>query len=610
MENNMGGISIKPSSWTAARPGTFEFTYAAGEKKIPAGGSIRFLLPNNWNFPQVQDPKAEAYSSVRLPAGVKAEVTASYNSVYVKLIAGELMPGDRVTLVYGDRAQGSPGARPVPTATRNAPEAGTFHLAVSFAKDGEYVFIDPPARVELTIGDATWFHVTVPSLAATGREVEARIVAVDDFANADENYTGEAAIDGRTIGFEKADKGRKLLRFKARKPEVLVLRIESNDRKLKGMSNPLEVTARPPKLNLYWGDIHVHSQLSDALGTPEGAYVYARETAGLDLAAVIDHDWVYNDLKRYPSHAMNEEGWEKLKQVNDEYYRPGEFVTLLGYEWIRREKPGSSFGHMNIYYRDNKGAFLVPGKSNSDNPRLFADRLEEMKDVILAPHQTLYCSPDLLLAPINCSKMRLVEIYSGWGNSEMVDGRLMNDFVRGNIMKRERKGESVQQYLAHGYRLGFIGSSDDHFTTPGRMPKERFTYSQPTPYRGGLAAIYAKELTREAVYDALWNRQVYAVTGARIILEFYVNDRFMGQEIKDDGSGRKIRAKVIGTGPIEKVELVKNNRVVKSWEQPGDRGEFEFTDGKPEQPVDYYYLRVTQADGEMAWSSPVWVERT
>ena len=35
--------------------------------------------------------------------------------------------------------------------------------------------------------------------------------------------------------------------------------------------------------------------------------------------------------------------------------------------------------------------------------------------------------------------------------------------------------------------------------------------------------------------------------------------------------------------------------------------EFEYTDTESAEEGDYYYVRVTQLDGGMAWSSPIWV---
>src|SRR5262249_51741109 len=120
--------------------------------------------------------------------------------------------------------------------------------------------------------------------------------------------------------------------------------------------------------------------------------------------------------------------------------------------------------------------------------------------------------------------------------------------------------------------------------------------------------IYTEELTREAVFDAIRSRRCYATTGVRMIMDFRADGRWMGEEYKS-ANAPHFQARVIGTAPIESVTLVKNNRdyVVK----PGSCRKIEFEYGRTEPPreTDYYYLRVIQQDGEMAWSSPIWISR-
>ena len=75
---------------------------------------------------------------------------------------------------------------------------------------------------------------------------------------------------------------------------------------------------------------------------------------------------------------------------------------------------------------------------------------------------------------------------------------------------------TVDAWLA-GLKLGTIGSSDNHGAQPG---KEGF----------GTMAVWAPNLTREAVFDAIRNRRTYGSTGSRIYLEFTVNGEPMGGE--------------------------------------------------------------------------------
>ena len=90
--------------------------------------------------------------------------------------------------------------------------------------------------------------------------------------------------------------------------------------------------------------------------------------------------------------------------------------------------------------------------------------------------------------------------------------------------------------------------SDDHLGYPGA-------------YGEGLAGIWARELSRAAILDALWNRRTIAVSGDRIRLFATLNDRLMGSEIPFTRE-REFEISVQGKDEIEKIEILKNNRVV------------------------------------------------
>jgi hypothetical protein len=139
----------------------------------------------------------------------------------------------------------------------------------------------------------------------------------------------------------------------------------------------------------------------------------------------------------------------------------------------------------------------------------------------------------------------VLEIYSEWGNAERDDAPY--PYVRhshGGVWTRN----TWQWALKSGLRLGAIASTDDHFGYPGA-------------YRQGLAAVHAKELTREGIFDALKAKRVYGVSGDRIRLDFKLNDHWMGQSIPHVRR-RNIEVEVTGWDDIEEIEIVKNNEVI------------------------------------------------
>jgi hypothetical protein len=68
-----------------------------------------------------------------------------------------------------------------------------------------------------------------------------------------------------------------------------------------------------------------------------------------------------------------------------------------------------------------------------------------------------------------------------------------------------------------------------------------------------------------------------------------------------------LRVKVIGTRPVRLVEIVRNNSFVHTRHPMAREVSFEFIDPEPAAGESYYYIRVTQADDQMAWSSPIWL---
>jgi hypothetical protein len=161
------------------------------------------------------------------------------------------------------------------------------------------------------------------------------------------------------------------------------------------------------------------------------------------------------------------------------------------------------------------------------------------------------------------------------------------------------------EILNEGHKLGIIGGSDNHHGKPdiSAVPS-RFTNMH---YPGGVAAVCCESLSRDDIFTALKTRSVYATTGERIILRFSINGAEMGQ-VYNPEKGEELNITVFagGTADIRRIDIIKNGELFSVHEASGYLEELQYTDVFNDAA--YYYIRLLQTDGAMAWSSPIWVE--
>jgi hypothetical protein len=133
----------------------------------------------------------------------------------------------------------------------------------------------------------------------------------------------------------------------------------------------------------------------------------------------------------------------------------------------------------------------------------------------------------------------------------------------------------------------------------------------------------AKEHSRSSLFEALQARSCYATTGERIILGFSIAGYGMGAELDTKSRpglewNRYITGYVIGTTSLTEVALIRNGKILHPFDVKGERIDFAWDDTQPlsqiareprgeGNPFVYYYLRVIQKDGHIAWSSPIWI---
>ena len=327
---------------------------------------------------------------------------------------------------------------------------------------------------------------------------------------------------------------------------------------------------------VFFGDIQQHSAHSDGVGTADEAYLRARWRYDDDFVALTDHE-SFIGKRTGPGE------WDYLQSVADRHNAPGEFATLLAYEWTGKRYPGP--GHKCVY-PPSRGMPLV-SRDEFPSGAQAVQRLKEL-GAIASPHHIGWtgCDEDGH-DPVG---QPVWEICSCHGCYEHADHPLG--------MRGDHSEQLVDVMLRKGHRFGFTASSDSHglLWHHGESRKR-------DPYRTGLTAVLCEELTREAILQALRHRRCYATSGVKMVLDFEVNEQPMGAELNPTDSLR-VRAEATGVTPLSALELVGPNGVVHRHVANGLHATLQL-----EVPAcAFLYLRVVQHDGEMAWASPVFVD--
>lgn len=373
--------------------------------------------------------------------------------------------------------------------------------------------------------------------------------------------------------------------------------------------------------HLYWGDYHRHTDVSNCITANDGCVVeqfrYAYDMAKLDTLGTSDHTDIAKIYTPY-------EWWLNQKLV-DVFYAPGFFNSMYAYEREQRWP----HGHRNIVFAQRGGPIVYIQRVNylaSPWQKLFpvsGDGEKELSPTELYSVLTRYAKPvtaishtgatgmgtDWNLAkPVDHRVENVIEIYQGARVSYegrgapqptvgLREGEKYN--AAATLAGNPLPGDPIQSFtdkdnglyqnaLGLGFKLG-VWANSDHI-------------SQHTSFGG----VYVKDFTREGIIEGLNARRTIAATD-KIFVEFTCNGHLLGTEIEVSGKPY-LEMKVDGTADIKQVTLVRNEQNYKQW-QPKSRTFTEtFEDESPEKGENRYYLRVEQADGNMAWSSPVWVQ--
>ena len=85
-----------------------------------------------------------------------------------------------------------------------------------------------------------------------------------------------------------------------------------------------------------------------------------------------------------------------------------------------------------------------------------------------------------------------------------------------------------------------------------------------------------------------------------------MGQHFMGEEFTTSAAPPALSVKVQGTGSISRVDVLRDSQVVFSSQPASRTVDLEYQDRDSARGTHYYYVRVLQEDGMIAWSSPIW----
>ena len=358
------------------------------------------------------------------------------------------------------------------------------------------------------------------------------------------------------------------------------------------------------ELRIVRGDLHRHTELSqDVGGIDDGSlpefYRYMIDAAEMDFGASTDHQAGGTDF------------WNAMTQkLADMYHFPERFSTLYGYE----RNPGNPFGHRNLIYthRDYPivpffipahPRFLLPDSPDGElltfssmgfgsgvrNETKLLYEVARKTNGLAIPHTSGTGSMGTDWRDNDPAVDTVAEIYQG----------ARQNYEHKNAPRGVRDGEEADaaggfqepgmlwNAWGKGYKIGVIASSD-HYST-------HISY----------AMVYTPNTSREAIHDSIRKRRTYGATD-NIVLEFRVGDAFMGEEISAP-EPQRILVRARGTAEIAAIHLIRDGQYVYKVEPGTAEVEFDFLDVEALPGEHWYYVRVEQRDGELAWSSPIWM---
>ena len=330
--------------------------------------------------------------------------------------------------------------------------------------------------------------------------------------------------------------------------------------------------------NLYFGQLHAHTDISDGAGSVEEAFQYASQVDGLDFFAVTDHSDSFDNADMG---AIDADGadisadWAAGKQAAASVTN-GDFVGLFGFEMTWPED--KQLGHIST--------FNTPGWQTRD---------QEAFTNVTAALENYYKA--LTAVPGSVSQFNHPDTVHG--DFERFDHYSPQYDAAVSLL--EVAGEDgvvdCEYYdlaLDEGWHVAPTNNQNNHNGQWGDASEAR-------------TVVLAKDLTEEALYAAMKDRRVYATQDSDLAIYYELNGTVMGSILP---KSEEAEITVFLSDPTDEaignVEVVTDGGAVlvsEYVETPSQVLELPASGGRS-----YYYLRITQPDGDVAVTAPVWMD--
>ena len=460
------------------------------------------------------------------------------------------------------------------------------------------------ARASYTVDildEAVISNVKPAQGAQTGAEKRPEISA--EIVNAGENASVTMTVNGEKVDAVYANGKVTYTPAAAMADGKVTVTVTVKRADKKETSKTWSFTIGEATFQRYFGQLHSHTQYSDGAGSLESALAYVKalpDNANVDFVAFTDHS-NYFDSKNNPNveaalydtslvkDSDPSHSWATYKNTVAAFNAAnvGKMVAIAGFEMTWSGGPG----HINT--------FNTPGIVSRNNTTLN----DKTKDAGLQAYYKLL------------SQTEGVDSISQFNHPGTTFGNFIDfgywDAVVDTRMYMVEVGNGEGQIGAGGYYPSYeqyIMALDKgwHVAPTNNQDNHKGKWGNANDARD---VILTDDFTEDGIYAALRARRMYATEDKNLELDYTVNGNMMGSIIDVP---EKLNFEISFNDPdrtdsIAKVELVVNSgKVAYTWDSSADLAKGSVSvELAPEYT--YYFVRVTEGDGDLAVTAPVWV---